>query len=149
MLSITHRVHTQKHICLNYSPLLARSLSQIPQLDNYTYKSQLTLTLCQRLCTRVIVCVSVFVPLCVCVSVCAGTAVFICPRGTVIGVCVCACTSSPLCLFSKVQQRGPCDQHHPPHWWCERFPWQPGALVSRGGWGIQPWKLRHQHQLVC
>lgn len=37
--SITHIVHTQKHICLNYSPLLAESLSPIPQLDNYTYKS--------------------------------------------------------------------------------------------------------------
>lgn len=133
MFSIAHIVQAEKHICLNYSPLPSQSLSQIPQLDNYTYKSQLTLTVssCQR------------TGACICVPACflrAWLCSFACERWISARVCACVCARLcvfvcllPLCLFSKVQQRGSSDQHHLTDGGGERFPWQPGALVSGGG----------------
>lgn len=79
----------------------------------------------------------------VCVSLCSLA------QERQLSVCVCGCTSRSLCLFSKVQQRGSCDQHHPPYWWGERFPRQPRALVSGRSWGVQPRELCHEHQPVC
>lgn len=81
---------------------------------------------------------------------------FACERWISARVCACVCARLcvfvcllPLCLFSKVQQRGSSDQHHLTDGGGERFPWQPGALVSGGGWSVQPWELCHQHKLVC
>lgn len=48
-----------------------------------------------------------------------------------------------VCLFLKIQHRGPCDQHHPAHGRGERFPRQPGTLVSGRGRSAQPRELHH------
>lgn len=95
--------------------------------------------------------------MCACVLF-AGLVVVICLRAMDFCACLCVCVCArlcvfvcllPLCLFSKVQQRGSSDQHHLTDGGGERFPWQPGALVSGGGWSVQPWELCHQHKLVC